>query len=158
MHTEIERKFLVNSPAFVQEAYAAQRIVQGYICSAPGRTVRVRIRGDQGYLTIKGPSDEKGLSRYEFEQAIPVQDAEQLLRLCEPGVIDKTRYLIRAGKHTFEVDIFQGENKGLILAEVELETEDEPFEHPAWLGKEVSGDRRYYNSMLAKHPFSHWEE
>lgn len=158
MHTEIERKFLVNSPAFVQEAYAAHRIVQGYICSAPGRTVRVRIRGDQGYLTIKGPSDEKGLSRYEFEQAIPVQDAEQLLRLCEPGGIDKTRYLIRAGKHTFEVDIFQGENKGLILAEVELETEDEPFEHPAWLGKEVSGDRRYYNSMLAKHPFSHWEE
>lgn len=158
MHTETERKFLVNSLDFVQEAYSAQRIVQGYICSAPGRTVRVRIRGDKGYLTIKGPSDEKGLSRYEFEYAIPPEDAEQLLQLCEPGVIDKTRYLIRAGKHTFEVDIFQGENKGLVLAEVELETEGEPFERPAWLSKEVSGDRRYYNSMLAKHPFSLWKE
>lgn len=157
MHTEIERKFRVTGTAFTGEAYSAQRIVQGYICSAPGRTVRVRIRGEKGYLTIKGPSDEKGLSRYEFEQEIPLPDAEQLLTLCEPGVIDKTRYLVRAGRHVFEVDVFRGENEGLVIAEVELGAEDEPFERPAWLGEEVSGDRRYYNSMLAKHPYTTWK-
>lgn len=157
MHTEIERKFRVTGTAFTGEAYLAQRIVQGYICSAPGRTVRVRIRGEKGYLTIKGPSDEKGLSRYEFEQEIPLPDAEQLLTLCEPGVIDKTRYLVRAGRHVFEVDVFRGENEGLVIAEVELGAEDEPFERPAWLGEEVSGDRRYYNSRLAKHPYTTWK-
>lgn len=157
MHTEIERKFRVTGTAFTSEAYSAQRIVQGYICSAPGRTVRVRIRGEKGYLTIKGPSDEKGLSRYEFEQEIPLPDAEQLLTLCEPGVIDKTRYLVRAGRHVFEVDVFRGENEGLVIAEVELGAEDEPFERPAWLGEEVSGDRRFYNSMLAKHPYTTWK-
>lgn len=157
MHTEIERKFRVTGTAFTGEAYSAQRIVQGYICSAPGRTVRVRIRGEKGYLTIKGPSDEKGLSRYEFEQEIPLPDAEQLLTLCEPGVIDKTRYLVRVGRHVFEVDVFRGENEGLVIAEVELGAEDEPFERPAWLGEEVSGDRRYYNSMLAKHPYTTWK-
>lgn len=157
MPTEIERKFRVTGTAFTGEAYSAQRIVQGYICSAPGRTVRIRIRGEQGYLTIKGPSDEKGLSRYEFEQEIPLPDAEQLLTLCEPGVIDKTRYLVRAGRHAFEVDVFRGKNEGLVIAEVELGSEDEPFERPAWLGEEVSGDRRYYNSMLAKHPYTTWK-
>lgn len=157
MPTEIERKFRVTGNAFTSEAYSAQRIVQGYICSAPGRTVRIRIRGEQGYLTIKGPSDEKGLSRYEFEQEIPLPDAEQLLTLCEPGVIDKTRYLVRAGRHAFEVDVFRGKNEGLVIAEVELGSEDEPFERPAWLGEEVSGDRRYYNSMLAKHPYTTWK-
>ncbi|MCC8170455.1 MAG: CYTH domain-containing protein [Parabacteroides sp.] len=157
MHTEIERKFRVTGNDFTAEAYSAQRIVQGYICSAHGRTVRVRIRGEKGYLTIKGPSDEKGLSRYEFEQEIPLPDAEQLLALCEPGVIDKTRYLVRAGRHVFEVDVFRGENEGLVVAEVELGSEDEPFERPAWLGEEVSGDRRYYNSMLAKHPYTTWK-
>lgn len=157
MHTEIERKFRVTGNAFTGEAYSAQRIVQGYICSAPGRTVRIRIRGERGYLTIKGPSDEKGLSRYEFEQELPLSDAERLLTLCEPGVIDKTRYLVRAGRHVFEVDVFRGENEGLVVAEVELSSEDEPFERPAWLGEEVSGDRRYYNSMLAKHPYTTWK-
>ncbi|WP_106830485.1 CYTH domain-containing protein [Parabacteroides pacaensis] len=156
MHTEIERKFLVTDTDFVEEAYVFRRIVQGYICSTPGRTVRVRIRGERGFLTIKGPSDEKGLSRYEFEQEIPPEDAEQLMKLCEPGIIDKVRYWVKAGKHVFEVDVFHGENEGLIIAEVELNSEDEAFEHPHWLGKEVSGDRRYYNSMLIRHPFTKW--
>lgn len=155
MAQEIERKFLVEGD-FLGEVYNAQRIVQGYICSVPGRTVRVRIRGDKGYLTIKGPSDSNGLSRYEFEKEITLDEAGHLMALCEPGVIDKVRHLIKSGLHTFEVDVFHGENEGLIMAEVELQSEDEPFEHPAWLGQEVTGNRRYYNSMLAKYPYSTW--
>ena len=155
MATEIERKFLVTGD-FSRQVTSAQRIVQGYICSQPGRTVRVRIRGEEGFLTIKGASDEKGLSRYEFEQKIPLADAEELLKLCEPGAIDKMRNLVPAGKHTREIDVFQGENEGLILAEIELASEDEPFERPDWIGQEVSGDRRYYNSMLTKHPYKQW--
>ena len=155
MATEIERKFLVTG-VFSRQVTSAQRIVQGYICSQPGRTVRVRIRGEEGFLTIKGASDEKGLSRYEFEQKIPLADAEELLKLCEPGAIDKMRNLVPAGKHTWEIDVFHGENEGLILAEIELASEDEPFERPDWIGQEVSGDRRYYNSMLTKHPYKQW--
>ena len=155
MATEIERKFLV-TVEFSRQVISAQRIVQGYICSQPGRTVRVRIRGEEGFLTIKGASDEKGLSRYEFEQKIPLADAEELLKLCEPGAIDKMRNLVPAGKHTWEIDVFHGENEGLILAEIELASEDEPFERPDWIGQEVSGDRRYYNSMLTKHPYKQW--
>ena len=155
MATEIERKFIVKGD-FSKDVYSSQRIVQGYICSQPGRTVRVRIRGDKGYLTIKGPSDDKGLSRYEFEQEIPLTYAEQLLKLCEPGAIDKVRHLIRAGQHTWEVDVFHGANEGLIMAEIELASEDEPFEKPEWIGEEVSGDRRYYNSMLTKEPYTGW--
>ena len=153
MALEIERKFLVSGD-FMPEVASCTRIVQGYICSQPGRTVRIRIRGEKGYITIKGASDEKGLSRYEFEKEILLADAEQLLKLCEPGAIDKERYLVPKGKHTWEVDVFHGANEGLILAEIELSSEDEPFEKPTWLGKEVSGDRRYYNSMLTKHPFN----
>ena len=155
MATEIERKFLVTGD-FSRQVISAQRIVQGYICSQPGRTVRVHIRGEEGFLTIKGASDEKGLSRYEFEQKIPLADAEELLKLCEPGAIDKMRNLVPAGKHTWEIDVFHGENEGLILAEIELASEDEPFERPDWIGQEVSGDRRYYNSMLTKHPYKQW--
>ena len=132
MATEIERKFIVKGD-FSADVFDAQRIVQGYICSQPGRTVRVRIRGEKGYLTIKGPSDEKGLSRYEFEQEVPLADAEQLLKLCEPGAIE-----------------------GLVMAEIELASEDEIFEKPEWIGEEVSGDRRYYNSMLTKEPYTGW--
>lgn len=157
MATEIERKFLVKGD-FSRQVSGSQRIVQGYICSQPGRTVRVRIRGNEGFLTIKGASDEKGLSRYEFEQKIPLTDAEELLKLCEPGVIDKVRNLVPAGHHTWEVDVFHGDNEGLILAEIELSSEDEPFEHPDWVGQEVSGDRRYYNSMLTKLPYREWKE
>lgn len=155
MATEIERKFLVEGD-FSGKVSSAQRIVQGYISSVPGRTVRIRIRGNEGFLTIKGPSDEKGLSRYEFEQKILLVDAEELLKLCEPGAIAKVRHLIPSGKHTWEVDVFHGANEGLILAEIELSFEEEPFDKPAWLGREVSGDRRYYNSMLTKDPYTRW--
>ena len=117
MATEIERKFIVKGD-FSKEVCESQRIVQGYICSQPGRTVRIRIRGEKGFLTIKGPSDDKGLSRYEFEQEIPLPDAEQLLTLCEPGAIDKVRHLVRAGKHTWEVDVFHGANEGLVMSEI----------------------------------------
>lgn len=155
MATEIERKFLVKGD-FNQQVVSSQRIVQGYICSHPDRTVRIRICGKKGYLTIKGSSDEKGLSRYEFEQEIPLSDAEILLKLCEPGVIDKIRHLIPIGSHIWEVDVFHGDNEGLILAEIELTSEEDSFELPEWLDIEVSGDRRYYNSMLAKYPYSQW--
>ena len=137
MATEIERKFIVRGD-FSADVFNSQRIVQGYICAVPGRTVRVRIRGEKGFLTIKGPSDEKGLSRYEFEQEVPLADAEQLLKLCEPGAIDKVRHLVRAGKHIWEVDVFHGANEGLVMAEIELASEDEVFEKPEWIGEEVS--------------------
>ena len=128
--------------------------MQGYICSDPGRTVRVRVRGDKGFLTIKGQSSEDGLSRFEWEKEIPVSEALELMNLCVSGVIDKTRYLVPYGDHTYEVDVFHGANEGLVLAEIELSDELEAFEKPSWLGKEVTGDMRYYNSMLSLHPFS----
>ena len=142
---------------YKSQAYAQNHIVQGYISSARGRTVRVRIRDDKGYLTIKGASNESGTSRYEWEKEIPLNEAEELMRICEPGIIDKTRYLVRSGKHVFEVDEFYGGNDGLVVAEVELASEDEPFEKPAFIGREVTGDIRYYNSQLMKHPFNTWE-
>lgn len=151
MPQEIERKFLVTGE-YKSQAYAHSRIVQGYISSARGRTVRVRIRDERGFLTIKGASNESGTSRYEWEKEIPLCEARELLKLCEPGVIDKTRYLVRSGQHTFEVDEFYGENEGLTVAEVELSSEDEPFVKPAFIGREVTGDIRYYNSQLMKHP------
>lgn len=155
MPQEIERKFLVTGE-YKSQAYAHSRIVQGYISSARGRTVRVRIRDERGYLTIKGASDKSGISRYEWEKEIPLDEARELLKLCEPGIIDKTRYLVRSGQHTFEVDEFYGENEGLTVAEVELSSEDEPFVKPAFIGREVTGDVRYYNSQLMKHPFTTW--
>ena len=153
---EIERKFLVKTNDYKRLATSSSRICQGYICSQRGRTVRVRIRDGRGYLTIKGPSDIGGLARYEFEKEISLDEAQHLMKLCEPGVIDKTRYLVPSGKHTFEVDEFYGENAGLIMAEVELASEDEAFEKPAFIGQEVTGDRRYYNSCLLKKPFTSW--
>ena len=153
---EIERKFIVRGNSYRQLAYASDRIKQGYICSGHGRTVRVRLRGGRGYLTIKGPSLDGGLSRYEFEKEITPDEAEQLFRLCEPGIIDKTRFLVKSGQHTFEVDEFYGENEGLVMAEVELSSPDEPYEKPAFIVKEVSGDRRFYNSHLRVNPFSAW--
>ena len=130
--------------------------MQGYICSGRGRTVRVRIRDDRGYLTIKGPSFDGGLSRYEFEKEISFAEARDLMRLCEPGIIDKVRWLVPWGNHTYEVDEFFGENEGLTVAEVELRSPDEPFERPPFLGDEVTGDRRYYNSALRICPFKQW--
>ena len=155
MGVEIERKFLVRGDDYKKQAYASS-ICQGYICSSRGRTVRVRIRDNRGYLTIKGASDDAGLSRYEFEKEITLEEAEQLMKLCEPGMIDKTRYLVKSGNHTFEVDEFYGENEGLVLAEVELQSEDETYKKPDFIGREVTGDRRYYNSHLLKNPFSVW--
>ena len=154
---EIERKFLIKDGRYKELAFASSRIRQGYICSGHGRTVRVRIRDTRGYLTIKGPSTNGGLSRYEFEKEITLDDAEHLMQLCEPGLIDKTRYLVRSGKHTFEVDEFYGENEGLVIAEVELNYEDEPYEKPDFIGEEVTGDKRYYNSYLRLNPFTRWE-
>ena len=153
---EIERKFLVRDNSFVDEAYKKCRIAQGYICSDAGRSVRVRIRDDEGFLTIKSATNERGWSRYEFEKPISLKEAEELMLLCMPGMIDKVRHYVKAGNHTWEVDIFNGENEGLIVAEIELESEDDIFELPLWVGQEVSGDVRYYNSMLAKHPFLKW--
>ena len=153
---EIERKFLVTSNEFIKLATRHNRIVQGYLSSSPERTVRVRIKGDKGYLTIKGESNESGLSRFEWEKEIPIEEAEQLLQLCEKGVIDKTRYEVIVGSHVYEVDIFTNENEGLTIAEVELNNEDENFEKPVWLGKEVTGDIKYYNSYLSKNPFQNW--
>ena len=157
MHFEIERKFLVKGP-FKELASSSSRIMQGYISSMKGRTVRVRIRDEKGYLTIKGPSDQGGLVRYEFEKEISLQDARDLMKICEPGIIDKTRYLVSYEGHIFEVDEFYGENEGLILAEVELKAPDESFERPAFLGREVTGDRRFYNSCMRVHPYSQWKE
>ena len=153
---EIERKFMVRGNDYKQRAYASDRIKQGYICSGHGRTVRVRLRGGRGYLTIKGPSLDGGLSRYEFEKEITAEEAEQLFNLCEPGIIDKTRYLVKSGEHTFEVDEFYGENEGLVMAEVELSSPDESYKKPDFIGKEVTGDRRFYNSHLRQNPFSVW--
>lgn len=156
MATEIERKFLVLDDSYKREAFSSSHIRQGYICSERGRTVRIRIRDDRAYITIKGPSLNGGLSRYEFEQEIPLDDAHHLLTLCEPGVIDKTRWLVKSDSHTFEVDEFHGDNDGLVMAEVELRTEDEAYEKPDFIGKEVTGDRRYYNSQLRRNPYKMW--
>ena len=156
MAQEIERKFLVLDDSFKHEAFSKSHIVQGYICSERGRTVRVRIRDDRAYLTIKGPSENGGLSRYEFEREIPLEDGRQMMQLCEPGIIDKTRWLVKSGNHTFEVDEFHGANERLVVAEVELANEDEPFKKPHFIGKEVTGDRRYYNSQLRLCPFQKW--
>ena len=156
MALEIERKFLVKDDSYKQMAYASSRIAQGYICSMRGRTVRVRIRDDKGYLTIKGPPDTKGLGRYEWEKEISLGEAQELMNLCEPVMIDKTRFLVKSGNHVFEVDEFYGENEGLTIAEVELASEDESYEKPAFIGDEVTGDVRYYNSFLMKNPFSKW--
>ena len=156
MAQEIERKFLVTSDAYKEESVKRTRITQGYLSSVPERTVRVRIKGDKGYITIKGGGNESGTSRYEWEKEIPVAEAEELLQICEPGVIHKTRYEVNVGRFTFEVDEFYGENQGLVMAEVELLNENDRFDKPEWIGAEVTGDVRYYNSMLKKKPYTTW--
>ena len=155
MANEIERKFRVDGE-FKKLSTAETRIVQGYLSSVPERTVRIRIKGDKGYITIKGIGNESGATRYEWEDEISVADATELLSICEPGVIDKVRFLVKHGEHTFEVDEFFGENEGLIVAEVELDSEEEEFDRPDWLGAEVTGEAKYYNSMLMKNPFKAW--
>ncbi len=153
---EIERKFLVTSENFKNEAQKSIRIVQGYLNSSPERAVRVRIKGDKGFLTIKGKSNESGTSRFEWEKEIDILEAKQLMKLCEKGIIDKVRYEVNIGNHIFEVDIFSGDNKGLILAEIELRDENETFLKPNWLGKEVTGNNQYYNSQLINNPYTTW--
>lgn len=159
MHFEIERKFLVVGE-FKDQAYNHTHIQQGYIASGKGRTVRVRIRDDKGYLTIKGPSGVDGLARYEFEKEIDLEDARDLMRICEPGIIDKVRYLVKSpdGRHTWEVDEFHGENEGLIMAEIELESDNDPYEKPDFIGREVTGDRRFYNSHMRQNPYRLWKD
>jgi adenylate cyclase len=155
MPYEIERKFLVKG-SFEEQAFKKSHIRQGYLATGRSATVRVRTKGDKGFLTIKGKSDPGGITRYEWEKEIPLKDAEELLELCTEGLIDKIRHEIRIGAHVFEVDVFHGLNEGLIVAEVELGDESEAFERPSWLGTEVTGDRKYNNSQLVKRPFSEW--
>ena len=155
MGLEIERKFLVAGD-FKPFANKATRIIQGYLSSVPERTVRVRIKDDKGFLTVKGRSSKSGTTRFEWEKEIPVGEAQELIAICESGVIDKTRYIVEAGRHIYEIDEFHGDNQGLIVAEIELASEDETFAKPQWLGKEVTGDTRYYNSMLMKNPYRRW--
>ena len=153
---EIERKYLVLNNDFIAQATTQNRIVQGYISSNPERTVRVRIKGEKGFLTIKGIGSDSRTSRFEWESQIDINDAKQLLQLCEKGIIDKIRYEIPSGKHIVEVDVFEGENKGLIIAEIELENENEEILKPAWLGVEVTQDERFFNAYLSKNPFLGW--
>ena len=156
MPQEIERKFLICGD-FKSEAFQATHIIQGYLGHKP--SVRVRIRGNRGYLTIKGPVSKSGLSRFEWEKEIAVDEALALLELAEPGRIDKTRYLVKNtdGVHTWEVDEFHGDNEGLVMAEIELSDENEPFDKPEWIGEEVTGNPWYYNSMLKERPYKTWK-
>ena len=155
---EIERKFLVLSDAYKAKATNKNQISQGYLNSNPERTVRVRIKGESGFLTIKGKGNESGTTRLEWETELPLIEAKPLLALCEKGAIEKVRYEINVGKHVFEVDEFTGENLGLTIAEIELHAENETFSKPDWLGKEVTGDQRYYNAYLSQHPYNTWSE
>ncbi|MBL4662473.1 MAG: CYTH domain-containing protein [Flavobacteriaceae bacterium] len=154
---EIERKFLVTSEIFKAEAHSSTKIIQGFLSVDPERTVRVRVKGIQGFLTIKGKSNEAGTTRFEWEKKISVAEAEALLKICKKGVIEKIRYEIPVGNHLFEVDVFHGDNEGLIVAEIELSSENEAFTKPSWLGEEVTGEIQYYNSLLSKKPFVTWE-
>ena len=154
---EIERKFLVKKgDAYKNAAFSSSHIKQGYI-PADGATVRIRIRDDKSYLTIKARSVNGGMTRYEFEKEISTDEAEHLMALCQGGVIDKRRYLVKSGNHTFEVDKFYGDNEGLVMAEVELSDESEPYEKPDFIGMEVTGDKRFYNSHMLKFPFKLWK-
>ena len=155
-YKEIERKFLVKNLDFVEQSFSKSHLAQGYLNTHKERTVRVRIKENQAFITIKGKSNTAGTTRFEWEKEMSVEEAKQLLPICEPEVIEKTRYLVKANLHTYEIDVFEGANKGLIVAEIELNSENETFEKPNWLGKEVTGETKYYNSQLSKHPFKNW--
>ena len=156
MMIEIERKFLVASDDYKKEAFKKTRIIQGFLSTDPERTVRVRIKGDNGFLTIKGRSNESGTSRFEWEKKISIKSAESLLKICKKGVIEKIRYEVACKNHIYEIDEFFGENEGLVVAEIELNSEDEIFEKPVWLALEVTGVNKYYNSQLSKNPYHKW--
>lgn len=154
---EIERKFLVLSDQFKEDAISKSHLIQGFLNSDPARTVRVRIQRGIGFLTVKGPSSQDGTARFEWETKISEEEAKALLTHCERGIIEKIRYEIPLGDHTFEVDEFLGENLGLVVAEIELKTANESYQTPTWLGKEVTGITRYYNSQLCNHPYKNWK-
>jgi len=154
---EIERKFLVTNLEFIKDSFENNRIEQGYLNSDKERAVRVRIKKNKGYLTIKGQSNTSGTTRFEWEKEIDIQEAQQLLAIAEPGAILKTRYLVKNDQHVFEVDVFDGDNEGLVIAEIELDNENEHFKKPSWLGTEVTGQVKYYNSQLTKNPFKKWK-
>lgn len=156
MTLEIERKFLVKNNDFKKEAYQQQKIKQGYLNSDKNRTVRIRITNDKAFITIKGKSNQTGTTRFEWEKEIDKTEAEQLLMFCEPSIIDKTRFYVKSEHHIFEIDEFYGANQGLIVAEIELNAENENFKKPDWLGNEVTGDLNYYNSSLSKKPYKNW--
>lgn len=156
MAQEIERKFLVTSNIFKKESFKEMKITQGFLSTIPERTVRVRVVENKGFITVKGLGNESGVTRYEWEKEIAVDDVLELLKICEPGIIEKKRFNVISGKHIFEVDEFYGENEGLIIAEVELSSEDEFFEKPKWLGPEVTGEIKYYNATLMNNPYNKW--
>jgi len=156
MSLEIERKFLVKNDDFKKEAHQKKRIQQGYLNTDKSRTVRIRIADEKAFITIKGKSNVSGTTRFEWEKEINKKEAEQLLALCERPIIDKTRFFVKAGHHIFEIDEFYGENQDLIVAEIELNSENESFQKPLWLGKEVTGNKKYYNSSLIQNPFKNW--
>ena len=156
MGLEIERKFLVRNDDFKQESYQHTTIKQGFLNSNKNRIVRIRITDTLAFITVKGKSNLSGTTRFEWEKEINIHEAEELLLLCEPSIIEKIRYYIKKGNHTFEIDVFSGGNKGLIVAEIELASENESFEKPDWLGKEVTGTVKYYNSNLSNHPYKNW--
>jgi CYTH domain-containing protein len=157
MGVEIERKFLVQNTAFITESTPKKNLKQGYLNADKKRTVRVRITDEIAFITVKGESNSTGISRFEWEKEIKKREAEELLLLCEPCLIEKTRHLIDVGHHTFEIDEFHGDNEGLIIAEVELSSEAEDFIRPNWLGLEVTGDPKYYNSSISKNPYKNWK-
>lgn len=157
MSVEIERKFLVKNEDFKKASYQQKSLKQGYLNSDKNRTVRIRMADNQAFITIKGISNASGISRFEWEKEIDFEEAHQLLKLCEPSIIDKTRFLVKSGQHIFEIDEFYGDNQGLIVAEIELNSEDESFEKPTWLGEEVTGISKYYNASLSKFPFKSWK-
>ncbi len=156
MSLDIERKFLVKNDAFKKVSFQQKIIKQGYLNSDKNRTVRIRISDHQGFITVKGVSNASGATRFEWEKEIDVTEATEMLSLCETTIIDKNRFLVESGKHIFEIDEFYGDNQGLIIAEIELNSENETFEKPTWLGEEVTGNAKYYNSYLSKFPFSTW--
>ena len=157
MADEIEHKYLVKGD-FKSQASSVKRIVQGYISTDIARTVRVRICDNEGFLTIKGPTSADGLQRYEFEKKISPAEAEELIKLCLPGIIDKHRYLVPYGTHICEIDEFHGDNEGLIIAEIEVADKNEIIQLPPFIGQEVTGNIRYYNSMLQKRPYKDWDD
>ena len=154
---EIERKFLVKDQSYENEVVTSRAIKQGFLSTDPNRTVRIRVEETRGFITVKGISTDGGVSRFEWENPLSKAAAEALFKLCLPGKIEKTRHVVSVGSHLFEVDVFGGDNQGLIVAEVELSEPNQAFEKPAWLGVEVTGENKYYNASLSQHPYKDWK-